>query len=124
MISPCTDCYSQHYNEMHRCSELLDREVHWNTLVQRTNGRILDHGRCTTCTLYHLIWSYASTWRSDPVQCTYLYQVILSCALGCPRKNQIFFSFRTETQSVSVVFRFVSRNQKNVSVCFGVSDQY
>jgi hypothetical protein len=31
--------------------------------------------------------------------------------LGCPRNNQIFFWFepkRTETQSVSVVFRFVS----------------
>ncbi len=39
-----------------------------------------------------------------------------------------FFSVRTETQSVSVFFRFVSRNQKTffsvVSVCFGVSDQY
>ncbi len=41
--------------------------------------------------------------------------------LGCPRNNQIFFSVRTETQSVSVVFRFVSRNQKTFfSVCFGL----
>jgi hypothetical protein len=48
--------------------------------------------------------------------------------LGCPRNNQIFFRFEpkwTETQSVSVVFRFVSRNQTNFfSVCFGVSDRY
>jgi hypothetical protein len=32
---------------------------------------------------------------------------------------------QTETQSVSVVFRFVSRNQKTFfSVCFSVSDRY
>jgi hypothetical protein len=46
-------------------------------------------------------------------------------------KQSIFFRFelkQTETQSVSVVFRFVSRNQKTffwfILVCFGVSDQY
>jgi hypothetical protein len=54
--------------------------------------------------------------------------------VGSPRNNQIFFRFvpkQTEIQSVSVVFRFVSRNQKQffrffrfVSVCFGVSDRY
>ncbi len=45
--------------------------------------------------------------------------------LGCPRNNQIFFRFKpkqTETQSVSVVFRFVSRT-KNIFFglfrCFG-----
>jgi hypothetical protein len=35
--------------------------------------------------------------------------------VGCPRNNEIFDQFepkQTETQSVSVVFRFVSRNQK------------
>jgi hypothetical protein len=35
--------------------------------------------------------------------------------VGCPRNNQTFFRFepkQTETQSVSVVFRFVSGNQK------------
>ncbi len=49
-------------------------------------------------------------------------------AVGCPRNNQFFFRFepkQTETQSVSVVFWFVSRNQKIIfSVCFGASDQY
>jgi hypothetical protein len=44
--------------------------------------------------------------------------------VGCPRNNQIFFRFKlkqTETQSVLVVFRFVSRNQKTFfSVCFGL----
>jgi hypothetical protein len=51
--------------------------------------------------------------------------------LGCPRNNQFYFRFepkQTETQTVSVVFRFVSRNQKTffrfVPVRFGVSDQY
>ncbi len=48
--------------------------------------------------------------------------------LGCPRNNQIFFRFRpkqTKTQSVLVVFRFVSQNQKTFfSVCFGFSDRY
>jgi hypothetical protein len=48
--------------------------------------------------------------------------------LGCPRNNQFFFWFepkRTESQSVSVVFWFVSRNQINFfSVCFGVSVRY
>jgi hypothetical protein len=43
-------------------------------------------------------------------------------------KQSIFFRFKpkqTETQSVSVVFRFVSRNQKKYfSVCFVVSDWY
>ncbi len=41
---------------------------------------------------------------------------------------KFFFRFepkQTETQSFSVVFRFVSRNQKTFfSVCFGVSDRY
>ncbi len=50
----------------------------------------------------------------------YIYYVYI----GCPRNNQIYFRFepkRTETQSVSVVFRFVSRNQTNFfSVCFGL----
>jgi hypothetical protein len=34
--------------------------------------------------------------------------------LGCPRNNKFFWfeHKQTETQSVSVVFRFVSRNQK------------
>jgi hypothetical protein len=47
--------------------------------------------------------------------------------VGCPRNNQFFFSVRTETNqnSVSVVFRFVSRNQKTFFlVCFGVLDRY
>ncbi len=46
--------------------------------------------------------------------------------LGCPRNNFFWFEPKqTETQSVSVVFRFVSRNQKTFfSVCFGVSDRY
>ncbi len=48
--------------------------------------------------------------------------------LGCPRNNQIFFRFepkRTKSQSVLVVFWFVSRNQiKFFSVCFGVSVRY
>ncbi len=48
--------------------------------------------------------------------------------LGCPRNNQSFFWFKpkqTETQSVLVVFQFVSRNQKTFfSVCFGVLDWY
>jgi hypothetical protein len=43
--------------------------------------------------------------------------------LGCPLNNQFFFRFepkQTETQSVSVVFRFVSRNPKKFySICFG-----
>jgi hypothetical protein len=38
-------------------------------------------------------------------------------------KQSILFSVQTETQSVLVVFWFVSRNQF-ISVCFGVSDQY
>jgi hypothetical protein len=42
----------------------------------------------------------------------------------CPRINQIFFRFepkQTETQSVSVLFQFVSRNQKTIfSVYFGL----
>ncbi len=45
--------------------------------------------------------------------------------VGCPRNNQICFRFepkQTETQSVSVVFRFVSRNQKTFfSVCRKIS---
>ncbi len=48
--------------------------------------------------------------------------------IGCPRNNQIFFRIKpkqTETQSVLVVFWFVSQNQKTFfSVCFGVSDRY
>ncbi len=48
--------------------------------------------------------------------------------VGCPRNKPIFFRFepkQTETQSVLVVFRFVSQNQiKFFSVCFGVSDRY
>ncbi len=53
---------------------------------------------------------------------------MILCRLRCPRNNQIFFQFepkQTETQSVSVVFRFFSRNQKTFfSVCFGLSDRY
>jgi hypothetical protein len=49
-------------------------------------------------------------------------------AVGCPQNNKKKFRFQpkqTETQSVSVVFRFVSRNQKTFFlVCFCVSDQY
>ncbi len=48
-------------------------------------------------------------------------------SLGVPRNNQIFFRYelkQTETQSVLVVFRFVSRNQQTffrfISVCFGL----
>jgi hypothetical protein len=47
--------------------------------------------------------------------------------VGCPRNNQFFFvpTETTEIQSVSIVFRFVSRNQKTFfSVCFGVLDRY
>jgi hypothetical protein len=44
--------------------------------------------------------------------------------LGCPRNKQIFFWFepkQTETQPVSVVFRFVLRNQRLIfSVFFGL----
>ncbi len=44
--------------------------------------------------------------------------------LGCPRNNKKCFRFelkQTKTQSVSVVFRFVSRNQNTfLSVCFGL----
>jgi hypothetical protein len=58
------------------------------------------------------------TYMSCPIQC-------VQYELGCPRNNQFVFSVGTETQSVSVVFRFVSRNQKTFfSVCFGVSDRY
>ncbi len=122
MISLCTDCYSLHYNEMHRRSELLDREVHWNTLVQRTNGGSLDHSRCTTCTLYHFIWSCAmhmAIWS-----CT-MYVPLPGYPILCTRvssKQSHFFSVGTETQSVLVVFRFVSRNQKKCFClfrCFG-----
>jgi hypothetical protein len=46
--------------------------------------------------------------------------------IGCPRNKQKKFRFepkQTETRSVSVVFRFVSWNQKQkISVCFGVSN--
>jgi hypothetical protein len=47
--------------------------------------------------------------------------------LGCPRNNQSFVRFepkQTKTQSVSVVFRFVARNQKTFfSVCFDILDR-
>jgi hypothetical protein len=54
--------------------------------------------------------------------------IFLSMVSRVSWRQSIFFRFKskqTETQSVSVVFRFVSRNQKTFfSVCFGVSDQY
>jgi hypothetical protein len=56
----------------------------------------------------------------------YVFRVIQSIQLArrCPRNNQIFFRFepkQTETQSVSVVFRLVSQNQKTFfSVCFSL----
>ncbi len=50
------------------------------------------------------------------LQCT-LYSSALW--VGCPQTNKI--SVQTETRSVSVVFRFVSWNQKQqISVCFGL----
>jgi hypothetical protein len=64
-------------------------------------------------------------------RCRYCLTICLSYPfliiyLGCPRNKQFFFQFKpkqTETQSVSVVFRFVSRNQKNIFFglfqCFG-----
>ncbi len=45
----------------------------------------------------------------------YGFPISYSLPLGCSRNNQIFFRFepkQTETQSVSVVFWFVVRNQK------------
>ncbi len=49
-------------------------------------------------------------------------------SIRVPSKQLLFFWFepkKTETQSVSVVFQFIfSRNKKNFSVCFGVSDRY
>jgi hypothetical protein len=46
----------------------------------------------------------------------------------CPRNKQTIFSVeptQTEAQSVSVVFRVVSRNPKNIfSICFIVSDLF
>ncbi len=58
---------------------------------------------------------YISGWHSD----FWLFR------LGCPRNNHIFFRFepkQTETQSVSVVFWFVSRNKKHFFRF--VSDRY
>ncbi len=54
--------------------------------------------------------------------------VNISSIQGVLETTKFFFRFKpkqTKTQSVSVVFRFVSRNQKTFfSVCFGVSDRY
>jgi hypothetical protein len=81
--------------------------------------------------------TYLTSPASLPAACSALLPSLLSVQpCFSPNKDVLetiknFFRFKpkqTETQSVSVVFRFVSRNQKKifrfVSVCFGVSDRY